>query len=189
MLKVRKKATFGFNLAIDISPMTTATASKSCLILGPQSRNIFSKTGIWTANALEMLKGRKKVKFDFNLPADISQTTTAKASQSCVIIRLEFRIIFSKTGVWTANALEMLKGRKKAKFHFNLPVDISQTATAKASQSCVILRLEFRNFFSKSAVWTENALEMAKGRKKRDLASIYRLIFHEPQQLGPPNHV
>ena len=136
-----------------------------------------------------MLKCRKKAKFDFNLPVDISRTTTGTASQSCVILRLEFRNIFSKSSVSTENALEMLKCRKKAKFDFNLPVDISRTTTARASQSCVILRLEFRNIFSKSGVSTENALEMPKGRKKRNLTLIYRLISHKPQQLRPPNHV
>ena len=99
-----------------------------------------------------MLKGRKKAKIDFNLPVDISRTTTARASQSCVILRLEFRNIFSKSGVSTENALEMLKGRKKAQFYFNLPVDISRTTTATAAQSCAILRLQFRNIFSKSGV-------------------------------------
>ena len=83
---------------------------------------------------------------------DISRTTTARASQSCVILRLEFRKIFSKSGVSTENALDMLKGRKKAKFQFNLLVDISRKTTATASQSCVIVRLEFRNIFSKSGV-------------------------------------
>ena len=79
----------------------------------------------------------------------------------------------------------MLKGRKKAQFYFNLPVDISQTTIATASQSCVILRPEFRNIFSKTGVGTENALEILKGRKKRNFALYYRRISHEPQQLGP----
>ena len=74
-----------------------------------------------------MLKVRKKAKFDFNLPVDISRTTTATASKSCVILRLEFSNIFSKSVICATNALEMLKVRKNAKFEFNLQVDISQT--------------------------------------------------------------
>ena len=41
----------------------------------------------------------------------------------------------------------MLKVRRKAKFDFNLPVDISRTTTATASKSCAILCLELSNIF------------------------------------------
>ena len=58
----------------------------------------------------------------------------------------------SKFGVSTANALEMLKVRKKAKFDFNLWVNISRIRTATALISSIILRLHFRNVFSKFGV-------------------------------------
>ena len=72
-----------------------------------------------------MLEVRKKAKFDFNLLVDISRTTTATASKSCVILRLDFSNIFSKTGVLAENGMKMLKVWKKSKFDFNLLVDIS----------------------------------------------------------------
>ena len=72
-----------------------------------------------------MPKGRKKAKFDFNLPVDISQTTTAKASKSCVIILPDFSNIFSKTSVRSESGTEMLKVTGNARFSFNLRVDIS----------------------------------------------------------------
>ena len=58
----------------------------------------------------------------------------------------------SKFGVSTANALEMLKVRKKAKFDFNLGVNISRIRTARALILSIILRLHFRNVFSKFGV-------------------------------------
>ena len=146
MLQVIKKTKIGFNLPVDISRTTTATASKSCVIVCLQFTNIFSKSGVWTRNALEILKVRIKAKFEL---IDISSITTATASKPCISLRLDFSKIFSKTGVWTENGMKMLKVQKKSKFDFNLPVDISRTTKATASKSCVILRLDFSNSFSK----------------------------------------
>ena len=114
-----------------------------------------------------MLKVRKKAKFDFNLPVDISQTTTAMASKPGTSLPLDFSNIFSETGVWTENGMKMLKVWKKSKFDFNLTVHISRTTTAMASKSGAILCLELSNIFAKPGVWTANTLEMVKFRKKR----------------------
>ena len=96
-----------------------------------------------------MLKVRAKAKFDFNLRVDYSQIRTPTTFISCVILCLDFNNIFSRSGVWTANALEMLIVRKKAKFDFNLRVNISRIRTATAFISSVILRFYFSNVFSK----------------------------------------
>ena len=60
-----------------------------------------------------MLKVRAKAKFDFNLRVDYSRIRTPTTFISCVTLCLDFNNIFSKSGVWTANALEMLIVRKK----------------------------------------------------------------------------
>ena len=135
-------------------------ASKSCVILRLWFTNIFSKSGVWTKNALEMLKVRTETKFDFYLAVEISWTTIATASESCVIVRLWFSNTLSKSGVWTANALEILKVRKKTKFDFNLRVHTSRMRTAAAFISCAILRLYFSNVFSKCGASTGNGIEM-----------------------------
>ena len=83
-----------------------------------------TKSGVWNASALEILKVRIKAKFELT---DISSTTRATVSKQCISLRLDFSNIFSETAVWTENGLEMLKVRKRAKFDFNLCVDISQT--------------------------------------------------------------
>ena len=99
------------------------------------------KSGIWNANALEMLKVRIKAKFGFNLRVNTSRIRTATAFISSVILRLYFSNVFSKVGPSTRNRIEMLILRKKAKSKFSLTVNISPTTTATASKSCVILRL------------------------------------------------
>ena len=65
-----------------------------------------------------MLKVRKKAKYDFHLRVDISRTTTAWASKSCVILCLVLSNIFSKSGILTTNGVEMLKVRKKLNVTF-----------------------------------------------------------------------
>ena len=139
---------------------TSATSSKSCVTVRLWFTNIFSKSGVWTKNALEMLKVRTETKFDFHLAVEISWTTIATASESCVIVRLWFSNTLSKSGVWTANALEILKVRKKTKFDFNLRVHTSRMRTAAAFISCAILRLYFSNVFSKCGASTGNSIEM-----------------------------
>ena len=94
-----------------------------------------------------MLILRRKAKFEFSLTVNISSTTTATASKSRVILLLKFSNILSKSSVWNANALEMLKVRKKAKFGFNLGVNTSRIRTATALISSAILRLHFNNVF------------------------------------------
>ena len=141
MLIVRRKAKFQFSLTVNISSTTTAAASISCLILLLEFRNILPKSGIWNANALEMLKVRIKAKFGFNLRVNTSRIRTATAFISSVILRLYFSNVFSKVGPSTRNRIEMLILRKKAKSEFSLTVNISSTTTATASKSCVILRL------------------------------------------------
>ena len=96
-----------------------------------------------------MLILRKKAKFEFSLTVNISSTTTATASKSRVILLLKFSNILSKSGVWNAKALEMLKVRKKAKFYFNFWVNMSRIIIATAFISSVILCHSFSNVFSK----------------------------------------
>ena len=56
------------------------------------------------------------------------------------------------SGVLTTNVVEKLKVRKKAKSDFNLGVDISRTATARAPKFCIIFWLELSNIYPKSGV-------------------------------------
>ena len=88
MLKVRKKAKFGFTLWVNISRMRTATAFLSSVILRLYFRNVFSKFGARTRNSIEMQILRKKAKFEFTLTVNISSTTTAAASKLRVILLL-----------------------------------------------------------------------------------------------------
>ena len=111
MLKVRKTAKFDLNSWVGISRTTTARVSKSCVVLSLELSNISPKTGVWSKNGVELLKVRKKAKFDLYLWVDISQTTTARASKFFVGLWLELSIIFLKSGVWTTYGLEMLKVR------------------------------------------------------------------------------
>ena len=46
MLKVRKKTKFDLNLWFDISPTTTARASKFCVVLLIELSNISSRFGV-----------------------------------------------------------------------------------------------------------------------------------------------
>ena len=60
----------------------------------------------------------------------------------------------------------MLKVKRKAKFDFNLRVNISRIRTATAFISSVILRLYFSNVFSKCGASTRNSIEMLILRKR-----------------------
>ena len=98
MPMLRKKAKFEFSLTVNISSTTTATASKSRVILLLKFSNILSKSGAWNAKALEMLKVRKKAKFDLNLRVNMSRIRTAAAFISSVILCHSFSNVFSKVG-------------------------------------------------------------------------------------------
>ena len=99
------------------------------------------KSGIWNANALEMLKVRIKAKFGFNLGINTSRIRRATAFISSVILLLYFSNVLSKVGPSTRNRIEMLILRTKTKSEFSLTVNISSTTAATASKSCVILCL------------------------------------------------
>ena len=162
MLILRKKAKFEFILKVNIWSTTTATASKSCVILRLYFSNILSKSGVSTENALEMLIVRKKAKFGLNLRINISRIRRATAFISSVILRLYSSNVFSKVGSWTRNSIKMLLLRKRAKFEFSLTVNISSTTTATASKSRVILLLKFSNILSKFGVSTESESEQLR---------------------------
>ena len=126
-LEVRKNARFDVNSWVDISQTTTARASKFYLVLRLEFSNIFLKYGVWTTNGKEMLKVRRKAKFDLDSWVDVSQATTTRTSKLCVVLSLELSSIFSKPGVWNTYCLEMLKVTKQAKFNLNSWPDISWT--------------------------------------------------------------
>ena len=98
MLPLRKRAKFEFSLTVNISSPTTATDSKSRVILLLKFSNILSKSGVRNAKALQMLIVRKKAKFDFNFWFNISRIRRATAFISSVILRLYFSNVFSKCG-------------------------------------------------------------------------------------------
>ena len=56
----------------------------------------------------------------------------------------------------------MLQVRTKAKFDFNLWVDISRINSATASKLYVILRLKLSKIFPKSGVRSKSGIEMLK---------------------------
>ena len=89
MLKVRKKAKFDLNLWFDISPTTTARASKLCVVLLIELSNISSRFGVWTTNGVKMPKVTLKIKLDLNSWAYLSQTTITRASKFDVVLWLE----------------------------------------------------------------------------------------------------
>ena len=66
----------------------------------------------------------------------------------------------------------MFKVRKIAKSDLNSWVDISQTATAKASGFCLILWIKQNNFLPEYGVSITHGLEMLKVRK------IAKLVHH-----------
>ena len=58
----------------------------------------------------------------------------------------------------------MLKVRTKAKFDFNLWVDISRITSAMASKLYVTLRVKLSKTFLKPGVWSKSVIEMLKVR-------------------------
>ena len=82
-----------------------------------------------------------------------------------MILRLDRNSSFPMFGILASFHSEILKVRTSTPNDFNLNVNISGSTTVKASNFCMILRLDFNNSLPKLVILTRFHSEMLKVRK------------------------
>ena len=128
--------------------------------------------GILTSFHSEILKVRESTPNDFNLNVNISGSTTVKASNFCMILRLDFNNSLPKLVILTRFHSEMLKVRKSTKNDFKWRLNILRSTAVKAYKFCMILSLDLNNSFPKFGILT-----IARSTSCRLLKKVLKWLY------------
>ena len=105
--------------------------------------NFLPEPGILTRFYSEMVKVKNSTKNVFNWRVNISWTTSSKTYKFWRILWREINNSLLEFGILTTFGSKMVSVRKSIKNDFNWRVNISQTATVKASKFWAIICVEF----------------------------------------------